>query len=169
VEYMYPITFQSIHAGTVYGEERIITKKSGVYGWHGDNSLQVVYLYDARGVLIPNDFVSTVDKNGVRTEVVLKKDQSAAIVKTPVTLENDNPVNFFVSQYDEKEIRISLNGKGMASFQVSNGKFPVTSHDLYGVCLVNVWSSTTMSDVDTFRFGATLDQVREIILWKRKQ
>ena len=51
VEHMYPIKIESIHAGTIRGRDRIVTKNSGVYGWPGDRRLHVVYRYDARGYL----------------------------------------------------------------------------------------------------------------------
>ena len=131
IEHMYPITFDSIHAGTVRGKERIITRKSGIYGWHGDGSLHVVYLYDARGALTRNNFITTVDKSSVRTELTLKKDQSAAVVKLPVTLTSSAPVNLNVRQYDANGIRITMNGKGTVDIHMTNGAFPVDRNSAY--------------------------------------
>ena len=143
VRHMYPITFESIHVGTVRGKERIITKKSGVYGWpatppagrragstadkHGDRSLHIVYLYDARGGLTWNNFLTTVGPGdgGVRTELTLHKEQSAAVVKLPITLTASQPVNVNVRQYDTNEIRMVLNGKGGISVRVRTGDFAV--------------------------------------------
>ena len=125
VEHMYPITFESIHAGIVRGKERIVTKKPGVYGWPGDRALHIVYLYDARGALRRSNFLTTVDDSSVRTEVELSKDQSAVIVRLPVTLTASNPVNLSVRQYDINAIRLVLNGKGKAQLRVGNGDFPV--------------------------------------------
>ena len=81
VSYMYPITFESIHPGIVRGKERIVTKVSGVYGWPGDDSLHVVHFFDARGRKRPHGFVTTVDGDGVRTEILLAEGESAVIEK----------------------------------------------------------------------------------------
>ena len=133
VEHMYPITFESIHAGTVRGKERIVTKKSGVYGWHGNGSLHIVYLYDARGELTRSNFMTTVDKSSVRTEVKLEQDQSAAVVKLPITLTASGPVNLVVRQYDINAIRLVLNGKGTANVRVRTGDFIVKPGAAYRI------------------------------------
>lgn len=132
-EHMYPITFESIHSGIVRGRERIVTKNSGIYGWHGDDALHAVYLYDARGALIGHNFLTTFDQRSVRTEVTLKQDQSAAIVKIPVVLRASAPLNLIVRQYDPCAIRIALNGKGRVCIRVSNGDYacpPTRMHDV---------------------------------------
>ena len=132
-EHMYPITFESIHAGTVRGKERVITKESAIYGWHGDRALHAVYLYDARGEVTRGDFMSTVDKSGVRTEVKLQEDQAAAVVKLPITLAVTNPVNVSVRQYDLQAIRLALNGRGTAEIHVAQGEFPLYRNLIYQV------------------------------------
>jgi len=125
VEHMYPITFESIHAGVVRGKERIITKRSGVYGWPRDRHLHAVYLYDARGALTTHDFVTTVDGAGARTRVRLGKDQSAAVVRIPVQLESQRPLNVRVLQYDGQAVRLAINGNGRARLRIENGGYPV--------------------------------------------
>jgi len=135
VEHMYPITFESIHVGVVRGKERIVTKKSGVYGWHGDRALHITYLYDARGALTRNGFVTTVDRTGVRMEVALRQDQSAVVVRLPMTLEAAHPVNARVSAYDESGIRASLNGRGAAKIRITDGEFRVVPNRPYRVTM----------------------------------
>ena len=130
---MYPITFEATQPGTVYGKERIITKKSGIYGWQGDNSLHAVYLYDARGALKRNSFISTVDSQGVRTEVKLGKDESAAIVRLPITIDASCPVNVNVRQYDSKAVRLALNGNGIAMLHINDGDFTVNEFVSYNI------------------------------------
>jgi hypothetical protein len=138
VEHMYPITFESIHPGTVRGRERIITRKSGVYGWLDDRALHAVYFYDARGALARHDFVTTVSTAGVRTEVMLGKDESAAIVRLPVTLTSDNPVNVSVRGYDEQAIELALHGQGAVLIEAVDGQFPSRTVNLDGQTLITV-------------------------------
>lgn len=133
VSHMYPITFESIHAGTVRGRERIVTKKPGVYGWQDDHALHAVYLSDARGKLHPNRFLTTVDADGVRTELALGENESAVVAKIPITLEARSPVNLMVRQYDRNGITIVANGKGTARFRIQNGDFPVAKGRVYRV------------------------------------
>jgi hypothetical protein len=125
VEHMYPITFESIHAGTVRGRERIVTKNSGVYGWPGDTALHAVYLYDARGALTRHGFVTTADKSTARTRLDLGPDQSAAVVRIPVKLTAAGPVNVRVLQYDAGGVRLALHGQGQVRVQISNGEYVV--------------------------------------------
>jgi len=125
VEHMYPITFESIHAGIVRGKERIVTSKSGVYGWCSDRSLHVTHRYDGRGALTRNDFVTTVDEHGARTEVHLKTNESAVVVRLPLTLRADGPVNARVIRYDRDAVRLFLNGKGPVEVHIAHGEFPV--------------------------------------------
>jgi len=133
VEDMYPITLESIHAGTIRGKERIVTENSGVYGWQGDRSLHIVRLYDARGFLIRDNFVTTVDDQSVRTEVTLTKDQSAAVVKLPARLTASGPVNVNVRQCDAKAVRLVLNGEGEAAFHLRSAEFSIKTGLRYRV------------------------------------
>lgn len=125
VEHMYPITFESIHSGTVRGRERIVTKESGVYGWPEDRSLHAVYLYDARGALTPHVFLTTVDAAGVRTQVTLVPEQSAAVVKVPITLTSGAPVNVRVMEYDADGVRLELNGTEAVTITIGDGEYAV--------------------------------------------
>ena len=123
IDQMYPISVKSIHAGTIRGEERIITRHSGIYGWHGDRSLHVVYRYDGRGWPATHEFLTTVDRIGVRTDVKLGRNESAVVKKIPVQLDAKQPVNLMVRQYDTKGIRILLNCKGPVEFRINTGDF----------------------------------------------
>ena len=131
VEHMYPITFESIHPGTVRGRERIVTKRSGIYGWHGDRGLHIVRLCDARGALTRSRFITTVDDASVRTHIQLQKDQSAVVEKLPITLKAGAPVNLIVQQYDAKGITMLLNGKGKATLQIKSGTFQINPGATY--------------------------------------
>ena len=150
-EHMYPITFESIHAGTVRGKERIVTKRSGVYGWPGERregkragrELHAVYLYDARGTLTPHAFVTAVDGESVRTGVNLTRDQAVAIVKIPVTLESTAPVNVRVTEYSRDQIRITLNGRGEIHLTVQNGGYVIGDGEQHTVTLKQTAATVT--------------------------
>jgi hypothetical protein len=127
---MYPITVQEIRPGLIRGRERIITLHSGVYGWPGDRDLHCAVLADAKGRLVPSHFLTTVDRSGVRTEIVLREDETAVLKKIPVTLEPsegtpDSPVNLVAVQYDAEAIELSLNGQGQFELRVRDGDFRI--------------------------------------------
>jgi hypothetical protein len=111
---MYPMTATDIHSGWVRGVERIVTKKPGVYGWRGDRALHRVVRCDARGALVPNGDFGTADASGVRTQLNLKPMESAVVIRLPVRIECDQPVNFLVEKLDADECVVRLNGKGAA-------------------------------------------------------
>ena len=76
-----------------------MTKVSGIYGWPGDRNLHEVHFYDGRGRKRPHDFVTTVDQDGVRTEVTLSEGESAVIERIPVRLAVET-LNVHVFDYD---------------------------------------------------------------------
>ena len=128
---MYPITFEEIHSGYVKGRERLITMHSGLYGWRGDSDLHLGYLYDGRGVLIPNEFLTTVDASGVRTQVELAENQTAVLKRIRVSINAPNPVNVVCRQYDDKGIKLVLNGTGRVHIAVKDGDFPIKPNSSY--------------------------------------
>ena len=157
IQQMYPITVRSIHAGTIRGEERIITRHSGIYGWpatpparpkaveragrragrtadkHGDKNLHFAYRYDGRGWPVSHEFITTVDADSVRTELKLKRTESAVVKKIPIRLRAQNSVNLIVRQYDENAITMVLNGSGSMIIVVADGEFQVAPGATYRV------------------------------------
>ena len=117
---MYPLTVESIHAGCIRGRERSITMNSGVYGWPGDRHLHIVKLFDARGRLTTSRFLTTVDAAGTRTQIDLAEGQTAIVVKLPVTLDTDRPVNLCVTRVENGELDLALNGEGKAVMQAED-------------------------------------------------
>ncbi|MFV1964859.1 MAG: hypothetical protein ACC628_05515 [Pirellulaceae bacterium] len=81
-EHMYPITPLEIHAGYVMGEERIITNRSGLYGWNDASEFRA-YIYDREGRATDDFPVRTVHRTGKRyAEVRIPGGYSAAIVRS---------------------------------------------------------------------------------------
>ncbi len=79
--HMYPLTPVELHAGYVIGEERILTKTSGLFGW-GDRSQHEVHVYDDTGREVPEFTAPRTEENGATwTELRLPEDWSAAIVR----------------------------------------------------------------------------------------
>jgi hypothetical protein len=79
--YMFPITPVELHEGYIIGRERIITNRSGLFGW-GDSSRHEVHVFDDQGREAPNFKTATVVRDGLTfTELRLPEDYSAAIVR----------------------------------------------------------------------------------------
>ena len=155
-EHMFPFTFDILRPGTVYGKERIVTKDTGIYGWSDNDSLHIVYLYDQRGAPVRSSFVTTVDESSVRTELELQYQQSAVIVKLPVTLAPSGSVNVSVRQYDPQIIRLALNGKGRARVNVACGEFPIDAGTKYQL-VVDGKSSVIKPQDGQLSFDVELD------------
>jgi hypothetical protein len=78
---MYPITPVELRAGMVLGEERIITNRSGRYGWP-DGSGADVYVFDGNGQLVANPNVKNLREGGrLLTEVRMPGDHFAVLVR----------------------------------------------------------------------------------------
>jgi hypothetical protein len=79
--YMFPITPIELHEGYIVGQERIITNRSGLFGW-GDSSRHEVHVFDDQGREAPKFKVATVVRDGMTfSELRLPEDYSAAIVR----------------------------------------------------------------------------------------
>jgi hypothetical protein len=79
--HMYPFTPVELHAGYVIGEERILTKTSGLFGW-GDRSQHEVHVYDDTGREVPEFTAPYTEESGATwTELRLPEDWSAAILR----------------------------------------------------------------------------------------
>ena len=79
--YMYPITPLELHEGYIIGRQRIVTNRSGLYGW-GDNSQFEVHVFDDTGCEVEGFEAPVVEQDGNRfVELRIGEDWSAAIVR----------------------------------------------------------------------------------------
>jgi hypothetical protein len=71
-----------LHEGYIIGDERIITKKSGLFGW-GDASKHEVHVFDDTGREVEgfNAPVITIEGRAY-TELRIAEDWSAAIIRS---------------------------------------------------------------------------------------
>ncbi len=78
---MFPITPVELHSGYVIGEERILTNRSGQFGW-GDDSSADVYVFDGQGKRVEKPDVKEIrqDKK-VLTELRMPSDCMAILVR----------------------------------------------------------------------------------------
>lgn len=80
-EHMFPCTPIELHEGYVIGEERIVTNRSGLFGW-GDGSQFQGYVYDREGLATDEYPVMRVERDGrAYAEVRIPEGYSAAIVR----------------------------------------------------------------------------------------
>jgi hypothetical protein len=78
---MYPVTPLELHPGMVLGEERILTNRSGLYGWP-DGSAAQVHVFDAEGREVARPLVKEVRQGGrLLTEVRMPGDHFAVLVR----------------------------------------------------------------------------------------
>ncbi len=81
--YMFPITPLELHAGYIIGRERIVTKKSGLFGW-GDDSKMQVHVFDHTGREVKDFKAPILHRDGkTLVELRLPGEWSAAIVRVP--------------------------------------------------------------------------------------
>jgi hypothetical protein len=79
--YMFPITPLELHEGYIIGQERIITNRSGLFGWD-DTSRHEVHVFDDQGREVAGFKAATVVRDGMTlSELRLPEDYSAAIVR----------------------------------------------------------------------------------------
>ena len=79
--YMFPVTPVELHEGYLIGKERILTNRSGRFGW-GDRARHEVHVFDETGKEVPGFSAPTVVDGGATfTDLRLAEDWSAAIVR----------------------------------------------------------------------------------------
>ena len=79
--YMFPITPLELHRGFIIGEERILTNRSGLFGWR-DDSTHEVHVFDDTGRQRSDFQAPTVRRAGqTLTELRLAEGWSAAVVR----------------------------------------------------------------------------------------
>jgi hypothetical protein len=77
----FPITPIELRAGVVIGRERILTNRSGRFGW-GDDSGATPYVFDGQGKRVPDPDVRKVRQGGkVFTELRMPGDHLAILVR----------------------------------------------------------------------------------------
>ncbi len=79
--HMFPITPMELHEGYIIGAERIVTNRSGNFGW-GDQSEHEVHVYDETGREVEDFNAPLITKDGATfTELRIAEDWSAAIIR----------------------------------------------------------------------------------------
>lgn len=82
LQLLYPITPIEIREGMVIGEERLLTNRSGRYGWP-DGSKADVFVFDGEGKLVPKPLVTQAREGGkLVMEVRMPSDHFAILVRT---------------------------------------------------------------------------------------
>jgi len=80
-KHMYPITPVELREGYLIGKERILTNRSGLFGW-GDRARREVHVYDDTGREAPGFAAPSVERDGaIFTELRIAEGWSAAIVR----------------------------------------------------------------------------------------
>ena len=80
-DYLFPITPIELRAGVVIAEERILTNRSGRFGW-GDGSRAEVRVYDGQGRPVEQPDVREIEAGGeVLTEIRMPSDHLAILVR----------------------------------------------------------------------------------------
>jgi len=162
---MFPITIREIRSGVVIGDQRIITMRSGVFGWPGSRELHQVHACDGRGVFVPRGFLTTVDSSGVRTEIALADNESAVLEKLPIKLLTDVPVNVRVLQYDDSGFRALFHGAGKALLQLRSGAFEIRPRTSYQVQGASVQTAQANAD-GVLSVPLQLDGLKEVRVQK---
>jgi hypothetical protein len=83
IQKMYPITPIEIHPGYIIGEERIISKRPGVFGWNDDSMLKA-YIYNNAGRLIGEQE----GKGTINVNLEPRHNQLVIIERNPVVLDS---------------------------------------------------------------------------------
>lgn len=76
--------------------------------------------------------LTTADKSGTRTDLQLTPGQTAVLIRLPVTIQSDNPVNTCVTHFDARLLELTLTGQANVTLHVEDkapGKLRVIGTD----------------------------------------
>lgn len=80
-DHLYPLTPLELHPGYIIARERIVTNRSGMFGWE-DASKHEIHVYDHEGREVRDHKLKTVSVDGrIWSEIRLPEDWSAIIVR----------------------------------------------------------------------------------------
>ena len=120
---MYPFTPVEIHSGWLLGRERILTTHSGEFGWKGENSLCIPYVYNEKGSRIPGYPVKfTGTPQGTLCRIILGKKYCASLVRIPVSVELSGSLVLTDVQYEDNRFSCDAGGRGSAVFSFGKEK-----------------------------------------------
>jgi hypothetical protein len=109
--HLFPFTPIELHKGYIIGKERIITNKSGRFGW-GDNSKAEVYVYDGKGKSTKIPGVKEISSgNQTFTEIRMPSDHLAVLVR----LKNASAGKLVSCAIKEKLIPLAIANKTWGS------------------------------------------------------
>jgi len=140
---MFPITVEEIHRGWVKGKERLVTMRSGVYGWKGDDRLHFPVLYDGRGVQVPHRFLTAASPEGTRTAIELGENETAVLKRIPAKIRSATPVHLIASKYDEQGLDLLAWAQSSATLTLKNGPLAIQEGASYKATLNGQTSSVT--------------------------
>lgn len=119
---MYPFTPVAIYAGTLIGEERILSIQSGEFFRPGDDSLAVLHLFNERGAAVQDEngkFFS--DGKNMVFSIKLKKDHCFSLEKIPVRAVMSPGVELRNVSWQNGVLKADISGNGKALFTFADG------------------------------------------------
>ena len=140
--YVFPFTPIELHAGYLLGKERIITTHSGNFGWAGEKVLSLSHHFDENGKLMATHFPTKITRKEVRTNVTLKDNEAAVLVRIPVTFAPTSKVlssawnaTITANQYNAKSIALNITAPDGGVLTIQNGKFALANTQQISVLL----------------------------------
>lgn len=133
--FVFPFTPIELHAGYLLGKERIIVTHSGNYGWSSEKVLSLSHHFDENGKLLDTHFPIKISRKEARTDVELKDNEAAVLVKIPITFAPPAKVlspawnaAITVNQYDAVGIALNINAPDGGVLTIQNDAFSLDNN-----------------------------------------
>ncbi|OYD17595.1 hypothetical protein CH333_00260 [candidate division WOR-3 bacterium JGI_Cruoil_03_44_89] len=150
---LFPITPLELHAGFIIGDNKIITNKSGRFGWQ-DNNIGRVWICDKSGNLFYDKSITFLDTDSINIEIALPRNGIALVEKLPVSLEhNCIPVRILLEEYSNDEITFNLLEGSASKIIIEDERFRIENGKEYSI-LIDSGNGITMQS--SHAHGSTL-------------
>ncbi|MDO9575533.1 MAG: hypothetical protein Q7J55_03300 [bacterium] len=166
---LFPITPLELHAGFIIGDNKIITNKSGRFGWQ-DNNIARVWICDKSGNLFYDKSITFLGTDSMNIEIALPRNGIALVEKLPVSLEHTcMPVRILLEEYSNDKIIFILLEGSASKIIIEDERFRIENGKEYSI-LIDSGNGITMQSShaqgSTLIFNHTFTEGNRIIIQK---
>jgi len=137
LNYLFPIVPMEIYSGTIIGENKIITCRSGRYEWMGHH-IRCVWICDESGNVSQRKAVLAFDKESTSIDIKLSKKEIAVIEEIPVQVKSTEiPTRVLLEEYSGNKIVIKFLAGSASGIAIEDKRLKVENDMKYTLMIIS--------------------------------
>lgn len=166
---LFPITPLELHAGFIIGDNKIITNKSGRFGWQ-DNNIGRVWICDKSGNLFYDKSITFLGTDSMNIEIALPRNGIALVEKLPVSLEPTcMPVRILLEEYSKDKVALTFLEGSASKIIIEDEKFGIVDGKEYSILIDSgngIITQSSYAQGSTLIFNHNFTEGNRIIIQK---